>query len=125
MNLPWIIELEIPSGVFSVSQLAEPLPKEKLNAEILASYNALREGPLKCVRPLPSTDNTDQGLLPTTSTLHLLLGHFHLEYVMIEICNTLSKLSFDPTQPWSDKEIEDMKAVFQRFYGNRALPDQE
>jgi len=114
MNPCWLIFLELPKGTFVVEQLNAPFSCEELDKDVRDAFHELRHPPLPTCQPVQDSDQnqniSQDAILPPTK--RLLLGHFHTEYVMIEICNKLSQRNADPIPPWSEHEVAEVQELF-------------
>ena len=113
-NLPWIVELVNPPGIFLARQLTEPKTYDELEAE---RYESAAQLPLYR-RPLPlglpaSAYHLEQKV--ESSRARWMVLHLPSEVLARGVCEALAQAIPDPSPPWSHQDVEKVSEVFQVF----------
>lgn len=95
----WLIELELPKGVFIVRQSPMTKTEEELEAEIRASDTILQ------TPPEPSQ------AIPSTHSKPALLSYHGLHSVAEAIATMLSRQFPNPQRPWTPQLFRDLGRV--------------
>jgi len=114
-NLPWIVELVNPPGIFLARQLTEPKTFDELEAERFESAAQL---PLYRRRPPPGLSASAYHLhqeAETSPRYRWLMLHLPSETLARAACEALTQAIPDPSPPWTREDVEKVKEVFQVF----------
>jgi hypothetical protein len=128
MNPPWIIELELPSGVFSTSQLNEDISPADLDAEIRDVYGLLRLtlDDLMCSPSLSIEREIDCSKeLSVPPKIFLMVDYIHDRETAPELCKRLSGVFPDPTPLWTESMFDELRKVVTGFSQSRPEPTNE
>lgn len=111
-DLPWIVELVHPPGIFLARQLTEPKTFEELESE---RFEAAEQLPLyRRPRP-PSMSESEYRRLQPDLPLRSRWMLFHLPSAELArgIADALAQALPDPSPPWSMEDLETLTAVYQ------------
>jgi hypothetical protein len=114
-NLPWIVELVNPPGIFLARQLTEPKTFDELEAERFESAAQL---PLYRRLPPPKLDASAYHLhqeAETSPRSRWLMLHLPSEMLARAACEALAQAIPDPSPPWAIEDVEKVTHVFRTF----------
>lgn len=113
-DLPWIVELVHPPGIFLARQLTEPKTFEELESE---RFESVLQLPLYRRQLPPELDTPADRLdrAAAASRSRWLLLHVQSGILARGICEELAKAIPDPSPPWTNDDIEKVTQIFRVF----------